>query len=383
MPTRDVQPEVENASGGQMAAAESACEVVEEAVPPEPAPAEALMGTMSTTPKVDTGMAQHATSGATDAGNDPVVKTIILLRHGESVANVMSRTSGSTARLHDPHLTAEGERQARSWQQISREWGADVVLCSPLRRSLHTALLAFDEAAGPPIEIVPLLREYHWESAQNRGNTAEVLQAELAAWGGIDRVDPASLVCLDIPMLHWDPIAEACMSHEELKGRCRAVFESGQLTAELLSRPEKVVVAVSHYGTIHGLCDGAFARQFGHQPRLGHGGVKVQVHASSNWSVSVLPCPAQQQQGRQASAAAAPVLCKFFAQGACQFGDACRFSHQSGMVPPVKDRRTASVLVVGRSQRLSGQWVALLGGAFNSAGAHRSSLFNPGTIQRS
>eukprot|EP01043_Picozoa_sp_COSAG02_P068553 COSAG02_NODE_11424_length_1727_cov_0.836609_2_plen_358_part_00 len=356
-----------------MAAAEPACEMLEVVEEGEP-------------PRGDAGVAQHAASGATDAGNDPVVKTIILLRHGESIANVMSRAGESTACLHDPHLTAEGERQASSWQQISREWGAQVVLCSPLRRTLHTALLAFDEAAGPPIEIVPLLREYHWESAQNRGNTAEMLQAELAAWGGIGRVDPASLVCLDTPTLHWDPAAEACMSHEELKGRCRAVFESGQLTAELLSRPEKVVIAVSHYGTIHGLCDDAFARQFGHQrkkPRLGHGGVKVQVHASSKWSVSILPCPAQQQHGRHALAATVPVLCKFFAQGACQFGDACRFSHQSCMVPPVKDRRTASVLVVGRSQRLSGQWVALLGGAFNSAGAHRSSLFNPGTIQHS
>lgn len=328
---------------------------VEEGLPPEPAPEEAPRST------------------AASVGNDPVVKTIILLRHGESIANVMSHTGESTVRLHDPHLTAEGERQARSWQQISREWGAEVVLCSPLRRSIHTALLAFDEAAGPPIEIVPSLREYHWETAQNQGNTVDVLQAELVAWGGVDRVDPASLVRLDTPTPQWDPAAEACMSREELKERCRAVFESGQLTAELVSRPEKTVVAVSHYGTIHGLCKGAFARQFGYQhktPRLDHGGVKVQVHASSNWSVSILPCPAQQQQGRHASAGAAPVLCKFFAQGSCQFGTACRFSHQSGMVPPAKDRRTASVLVVGRSQRLSGQWAALLGGAFNSAGAH-------------
>lgn len=379
MSTSDAQPKVEDVAGGQMvtttcSTADSArkmLEEVEEGVPPEPAP-EAL--TSSAPPQPAAG--QQATSGATNASDDPVVKTIILLRHGESVANVMSHTahvSESTACVHDPYLTAEGERQARSWQHISREWGTEVVLCSPLRRSMHTALLAFDEAAGPPIEIVPVLREYHWESAQNRGNTVEVLQAELAAWGGVDRVDPGSLVRLDTPMLQWDPAAEACMSREELKGRCRAVFESEQLTTELLSRPEKVVVAVSHYGTIHGLCDGAFARQFGHQhkkPRFGHGGVKVQVHASSKWSVSILPCPAQQQHGRHALAATVPVLCKFFAQGTCQFGDACRFSHQSDMVPPVTDKRTASVLIVGRSQRLSGQWVALLGGAFNSAGAY-------------
>ena len=83
-------------------------------------------------------------------------------------------------REHDPQLTAEGERQASSWRSQSRAWGITALLCSPLRRCLRTALLAFDETA-PPIELRSWLREYHWEDPQNQGHVAEAIQAELGS----------------------------------------------------------------------------------------------------------------------------------------------------------------------------------------------------------
>jgi broad specificity phosphatase PhoE len=309
---------------------------------------------------------------------DPVVKTLYLLRHGESAANILPGRAGRE--IHDPFLTAEGERQARSWLALSRGWGAEVVLCSPLRRTLRTALLAFagGGTAGPPIELSSSLREYHWEDPQNQGHTAEALQAELAGWEAVERVDAGSLVRLATPSTQWDPAAEASMAPRELAALCAEFFASGHLETELLSRPETVVAVVSHFGTIHALCDGAWAHQFGRgeKPRLRHGGLKVEVHASLRWSVSLLACPAQQQQQQQQQP------CRFFLQGHCRHGDACRFSHHAGGAaaaavaaagpgagqPDGRDGRTASVLVVGRSRKLGDQWAVLLGGAFNTAG---------------
>jgi hypothetical protein len=48
--------------------------------------------------------------------------------------------------------------------------------------------------------------------------------------------------------------------------------------------------------------------------------MQVEVHASSLWSVSALPCPAEDRS---------LTPCRFFAArgGACKYGTACRFAH--------------------------------------------------------
>ena len=72
------------------------------------------------------------------------MKEVILVRHGESLAN---RTHGSVRQLDlglkDAKLTNEGRRQAEALQKHNDLAGVQVVICSPLSRALQTACIAF------------------------------------------------------------------------------------------------------------------------------------------------------------------------------------------------------------------------------------------------
>ncbi|KAK3325410.1 histidine phosphatase superfamily [Apodospora peruviana] len=98
---------------------------------------------------------------------------IHILRHGQSLHNV-DRNYPS----RDPPLTELGETQAKSVNPIV----ADLIVISPMTRTLQTALLAFgpgileDPIRRPEIQIWPDLREAH-DAICNKG----VSRAELAA----------------------------------------------------------------------------------------------------------------------------------------------------------------------------------------------------------
>ena len=64
---------------------------------------------------------------------------LLLLRHGQSEAQRPPRRDQP-----DPLLTEIGCEQASAWRDEIRELGADVVLVSPLKRAVQTALLAYE-----------------------------------------------------------------------------------------------------------------------------------------------------------------------------------------------------------------------------------------------
>lgn len=97
--------------------------------------------------------------------------TLYLVRHGESQSNVLNVLSsypelkGRTER----HLTTRGERQAKEAGEKLRDEGIDVIIASPLTRTLETAQ-AIGDIIGVPVFKDIRLREtdfgaYNTESA--------------------------------------------------------------------------------------------------------------------------------------------------------------------------------------------------------------------------
>ena len=155
---------------------------------------------------------------------------ILFLRHGQSEANA----SGSD--VPDPHLTDLGVMQAKSWRGLIGSFGADVVLVSPLRRAIQTALFAFEGEDSLPIEVVRHARELWWDEDANTPSTPEALYALLAtlprgdAVCGVDQ----ALDLTDVPKSEKESI--------------RA------LKQELASRTEDTVCIVCHWGVINAMC---------------------------------------------------------------------------------------------------------------------------------
>ena len=86
---------------------------------------------------------------------------ILLLRHGQSVANIEKFFAGRT----DIPLTALGEEQARMAAESLKDLHLDRIFSSPLERAKLTAL-PFATARGLEIEIIPELIEWgagKWE----------------------------------------------------------------------------------------------------------------------------------------------------------------------------------------------------------------------------
>lgn len=65
---------------------------------------------------------------------------LVFIRHGESEANVLQRDVGDfCCGRWDCALTEAGRRQAESLRGRAEVSGADVIICSPLRRTRETA----------------------------------------------------------------------------------------------------------------------------------------------------------------------------------------------------------------------------------------------------
>lgn len=116
---------------------------------------------------------------------------VMLLRHGVTQQSVEHRFSGLGG--FDPPLIDLGRRQAEAAAvEIARRGGADVIVCSPLKRTRETAaIVAEDLGLGEPM-IVEGLAEADfgaWDSL----NFAEVKSRwpnELAAWMSSTDVSP-------------------------------------------------------------------------------------------------------------------------------------------------------------------------------------------------
>lgn len=106
------------------------------------------------------------------------ITTLLLVRHGETDANVSGTWQGAT----DHPLNARGRAQARATARRLAQEHSDiaVVYTSPLRRAAETATIIAEVLGPPPVHVDTRLSEYNlgeWE-----GLTYEVLRDEKRLW---------------------------------------------------------------------------------------------------------------------------------------------------------------------------------------------------------
>lgn len=175
---------------------------------------------------------------------EPGFKTVFFVRHGEALHNATGDLS-----IRDPRLTPLGRSQAGSVKSTStailegRELA--LVVASPMRRALETALLAFgDEAKGDQAKRLKFVAHPDAQEAgahpSDTGSDAAELKAEFG-----DAVD------LELCTAQWftktapfdlrrgerDPIGIS-----DLRVRL------DRLTQWLLARPEHTIALVAHHG---------------------------------------------------------------------------------------------------------------------------------------
>jgi len=89
---------------------------------------------------------------------------IILIRHGQSKDN---KHPEYHHQLADPDLTKLGKEEASAWEGKVNEFNVDVVLVSPLKRTVQTACLVFAKSGSLPRELCRCAREYGWKTPEN------------------------------------------------------------------------------------------------------------------------------------------------------------------------------------------------------------------------
>ena len=151
-----------------------------------------------------------------------MTKTVYLVRHGESLAQTAKRRGFDRKDwvFRDCDLSEDGERQAR---ELKLDVEGAIVVASPLRRAVRTALLAFEEF---PIIVHPAVVERGSGVPENMPRSADVLEAEF----------PASV---DLSLLRTDGWPRK-QTEEDL----------AQFVNWLSSRPEQKIIVVCHQNTI-------------------------------------------------------------------------------------------------------------------------------------
>ncbi len=157
---------------------------------------------------------------------------MILLRHGQTLWNLQFGQTRIDPGLPDPGLTREGRRQAEAAADALAGRHIALLMVSPYRRTLETAIVVAGRLAAP-IAIEPLVRERAGFSC-DVGTRAGMLAA---AWPGLD------FSALDEQW--WCELGE---SDAEVAARARAFHAA---TAE---RPDRErICVVTHWGVIRAL----------------------------------------------------------------------------------------------------------------------------------
>ncbi len=170
-------------------------------------------------------------------------KRVFLLRHGQGFHNATGDD------IPDALLTEDGITQATSWQQELHKLDIDVVLISPLRRTLQTACYAFSGSAkngcvgdgSGGMEVCRHARELWWSERVNHFSSLSKLQELLET---LPRGGEVRGLTEALPNIGQPDSEQASVS---------------AMRAVLQNREENTVAVVTHWGVINGLC-GASAK---------------------------------------------------------------------------------------------------------------------------
>ncbi len=109
----------------------------------------------------------------------PHTKVVYFMRHGQSFANCYPmRKRQHDESLTDSPLTELGMLQSRDMQSIVKRFRAQLVVCSPLTRSIQTTCIAFEKETSSPFIAWPLCTEFHPQYPESQGRVVDELRVD-------------------------------------------------------------------------------------------------------------------------------------------------------------------------------------------------------------
>ena len=171
-------------------------------------------------------------------------KRIFLLRHGQGYHNSTGRD------IPDAMLTDAGATQAKSWSEEIHKFNIDIVLVSPLKRTLQTACYAFS-ASQTKMRPCRHAREMWWNEAVNNFSPLSDLEKLLLTLPrGKELITPVVDKNDRSEKDTTTTLGEALNGH----GQPRSEHESVEKLREVLkNRDEERIAVVTHWGVINGL----------------------------------------------------------------------------------------------------------------------------------
>ena len=161
-----------------------------------------------------------------------MTKEIYLIRHAQSEANAALGLDNPTF-YYDARITSHGKEQALRAQKKFKNIDFDLMLCSPLTRTLQTFSLIFPNPISNTI-VLPLARE-HLDHSCDVGRQPSILQKEFS-----------HLNFDDVNEFWWNNdkhIDEKEINYESIEDLDKRVL---RFKKWIQKRPENRIVLVSH-----------------------------------------------------------------------------------------------------------------------------------------
>jgi len=157
--------------------------------------------------------------------------SVYLFRHAQAEHNISSRYH-----LHDPPLTKLGVLQAQHIEKNHSDIVPDLIICSPMRRTLQTTLLAFGTyIGGVPLVILPQLQE----------------TSNFPCDTGTER----SSLEKEFPNLDFSLLTDEWTTKEGFYAPAQVTERALWVRKWIKERPEKKIVVVGHAGFLQYLLD--------------------------------------------------------------------------------------------------------------------------------
>ncbi|RDL38594.1 Phosphoglycerate mutase-like protein [Venustampulla echinocandica] len=182
-------------------------------------------------------------------------KIIYLVRHGQAEHNISEQNPQGNSSVKDPNLTPLGRSQCQDLRsRFPHHSSVEIVLASPLRRTIQTAVTAFGSVLSRPevpLLLVPLAQEISARPCDT-GTDPEVLEAAMQD----------VLVNVDVKV-NLDGRIDYGLLEEGWNGKAgkyeaslKAVEQrAAELRRFLWKRPETSIVLVTHGAFLHYLTE--------------------------------------------------------------------------------------------------------------------------------
>ena len=158
-------------------------------------------------------------------------KKIYLIRHAQSEANAAYDLANEV--IYDAKITPLGKQQALMARDKLKNINFDLIVCSPLTRTLQTLSIIFSSQIHSTI-ILPFIRE-HLDNTSDTGRQPDILKKEFV-----------NLNFDSLKNFWWNnniPIDFNIINYESIEDLDRRVFKFKKW---INARPEKLIAVVSH-----------------------------------------------------------------------------------------------------------------------------------------